>query len=250
MDRFLFGASLNYLRVIALVLTDAPGQVILTMTALPEEADPAAVLAIATSLLKSCKQAESADPSLNLGAAYNGWDHFARELMRIAVMFEEWACENVAFVYLNDVWSYLLEASSGEACLAVKKADALATFDQSDCLRIAFRLRLPIWENGELPIPVDVIVANTVHGSAFNSYRIQTVREMLTDSQIIPFTAADDPFDENLGERQFSICGIGEDGLVERITERSSYRLARELVLKLAPRAICEERVAGLHPQP
>ena len=215
----------------------------------PEEADPAAVFAIATSLRKACEQGENVEPSLNLGAAYNGWDQFSRELMRVAGLFEEWACGNVAFPFLNDVWSYLLEASFGEACLAVMKADALASFDMNDCFRIAFRLRLPIWENGVLPIPVDVIVDNTVAGSAFKAYRIQTVRDIMAATQIIPFTVSDDPFDENFGERYFAIYGIGEDGLLEHITDRGSYGLARELVLKLAPGAICVERVVGLYPR-
>lgn len=38
----------------------------------PEEVDPAAVFAIATSLRKACEKRENDDPSLNLGEAYNG----------------------------------------------------------------------------------------------------------------------------------------------------------------------------------
>ncbi len=151
----------------ALALPDVPGQVFLAMNVPPEEVDPAAVFAIATSLRKACEQEATEYPSLDLGAAYNGWDQFTRELMRVAVMFEEWACLHVAFHHLEDTWSYFLEDAFGEACLRVMDAAALASFGADDCLRIAFRLRLPVWENGELPIPVDVVVDNAVGGSAF-----------------------------------------------------------------------------------
>jgi hypothetical protein len=233
----------------ALAILDVPGQVFSAMNVTPEEVDPAAVFAIATSLRKACEVAETSDPSLDLGAAYNGWDQFTRELMRVGGMFEEWACAHVAFDHLEETWSYFLEYAFGEACLKVMEPGALASFDADDCLRVAFRLRLPIWENGELPIPVDVIVDNTVAGSAFIAFRIQTARDFLAELQVFPFTDSDDPFDENLGERYFSIYGVGEDGLLEHIADRSSYSLARELVLKLAPGVVCPERVVGLSPR-
>lgn len=215
----------------------------------PEEVDPAAVFAITTSLRKACGKAETADLSVNLGAAYNGWDEFTRELMRVALMFEEWACLHVAFDLLEHTWSYFLEECFGEACLGVMDASALASFDADDCLRVAFRLRLPVWENGELPIPVDVIVDNTVAGSAFEAFRIQTVRDLLAEPLVVPYTDSDDPFDENLGERYFGIYGIDADGFLEYITDRCSYEEAREFVLKLVPGADCAERVVGLCPR-
>ena len=54
----------------------------------PEEVDPAAVFAIATSLQRACEERLKHDPRLNLAEAYNGWDQFTRELMRVAGMFE------------------------------------------------------------------------------------------------------------------------------------------------------------------
>lgn len=215
----------------------------------PEEVDPAAVFAIATSLQRACEERLKYDPALNLGEDYNGWDQFTRELMRVAVMFEEWACLHVAFAHLEDTWPYSLENCFGKACLAVMDVSALASFGADDCLRVAFQLRLPVWENGELPIPVNVHVTNTVAGSAFEAFRIQTVRDLLNEAQVIPFTESDDPFDENQGERYFAIYGIGEEGMLEHITDRSSYKLARELVLKLVPGADCTERVVGLCPR-
>ncbi len=215
----------------------------------PEEVDPAAVFAIANSLRKACEKRMKYDPALNLGEPYNGWDQFTREFMRVAVMFEEWACLHVAFDHLEDTWSYSLENYFGEACLAVMDASALASFGADDCLRVAFHLRLPVWENGELPIPVSVHVTNTVAGSAFDAFHIQTVRDLLDEAHVSPFTESDDPFDENQGERYFAVYGIDENGFLEHITDRSSYGLARELVLKLVPGADCEERVVGLYPR-
>lgn len=249
MAGFLFGASWKLPLGMELALLDVPGQVFWAMNVPPEEVDPAAVFAIDTSLRRACEERLKYDPALNLGETCNGWDQFTREFMRVAIVFEEWACLHVAFDHLEDTWSYSLEKCFGEACLAVMDARALASFGADDCLRVAFRLRLPVWENSELPIPVNVHVSNTVAGSAFKAFRIQTARNLLAEPQVVPFTESDDPFDENLGERHFAVYGIGEDGLLEHITDRSSFGLARELVLKLVPGADCAERVVGLSPR-
>lgn len=232
----------------ALAPLNVPGQVSSAMNVPPEEVDPAAVFAIASSLRKACEERLKHDPALNLAEAYNGWDQFTRELMRVAVMFEEWACMHVAFDHMEDAWSYYLDNCFGEACLAGMDASAIASFDADDCLRVAFRLLLPVWENGELPIPVDVVVDNTCADSAFKAFRIQTVRDFLSEPLVVPYTDSDCPFDENLGERYFGIYGIDEDGFLEHIADRVSYGLARELVLKMVPGADCAERVVGLCP--
>ena len=150
---------------------------------------------------------------------------------------------------MEDMWFYYLEERFGKACLEMMNTRALASFDADDCLRVAFRLRLPIWENGELPIPINVVVDNSFAESAFKAFRIQTVRNLLAEPLVLPYTDSSDPFDENLGERYFGIYGIDEDGLLEHISDRGSYGLARELVLKLIPGADCAERVVGLFPR-
>ena len=66
-----------------------------------------------------------------------------REVMRIAELFEQWACEHVAFEELTDVWPYLLQDRFGEECLSVLVVESLAEFDERDCRRVAMRLRLP-----------------------------------------------------------------------------------------------------------
>ncbi|MDP4645638.1 MAG: hypothetical protein NWR51_07300 [Akkermansiaceae bacterium] len=211
-----------------------------------ETSDQAAVFAVAVSLRAACEKREAQDSRLNLSEAYSGMDEFWRELLRVGILFEEWACRHVAFDHLEEVWPYFLERLFGEACLAVMDATELASFDADDCLRLAFGLRLPVWEDGVLPIPVDVWVGNPVEGASFKAFRIQSVREHLSDAVVIPFTETSDPFDEELGERYFGIYGVEADGTLEHIADRRSYMFARDLVMKLAPGATCEERVMGL----
>ncbi|MEN9576237.1 MAG: hypothetical protein RL514_4092 [Verrucomicrobiota bacterium] len=110
----------------------------------PEQPDSAAVFACALSLREACLKSAAADPAMNLSESYNGMDEFMREMMRVANLFEAWACEHVAFAECNEVWPYLLEDRFGDACLAVMSPTGLAAFDETDCLRVALHLRLPI----------------------------------------------------------------------------------------------------------
>lgn len=67
-----------------------------------------------------------------------------RDVMRIAELFEKWACDHVAFEELNDVWPYMLQDRFGKECLSVLMLENLSAFDRHDCARIAARLALPI----------------------------------------------------------------------------------------------------------
>lgn len=109
-----------------------------------ETADPAAIFAITVSLRAACEAREKLDESLNLGAAYAGVDGFWRELVRVASLFEDWACKHLAFEHLEENWPYFLEDHFGRAFLGVMDAASLATFQGDDCLRVAMRLSLPI----------------------------------------------------------------------------------------------------------
>jgi hypothetical protein len=104
--------------------------------------DPAAIFAIATSLWDECQNYAAADSSINLSDAYSGMDGLMREVMRIASLFESWACQNVDFNQLTDVWPYLLEDRFGTECLSVLLAENLRDFNDHDCRRVAARLRL------------------------------------------------------------------------------------------------------------
>jgi hypothetical protein len=200
-----------------------------------EQPDPAAVFACAKSLHDACLERANADPGLNLSEAYQGMDSFMRELMRVGEMFENWACRHVAFEKLTDVWPYLLEDRFGDACLETMYADSLGSFDSDDCLRVAFELRLPMWMDGSLPLPVCVEVPNPLSGAEFKRVRIQTVRQQLDEEGgIAPFTEDDNPFDEDYGAPIFGIYGV-KDALLEHIADRSTYQEARDLMTDLLP---------------
>ena len=201
-----------------------------------EQADPAAVFACAVSLRDACEECETTTPALNLSQAYNGYDQFQREVVRVGSMFEEWACHHVAFADCDAVWPYMLQERFGEACLEVLGPEQLAVFDSDDCLRVAMELRLPLWVDVGIPVPFVVEVDHPVEGAGFGRLRIQTVRERLGDDpEFIPFVAGDDPFDEELGPARFSLYGIGHDGPHQYITDRRRYRDARGLLMALVP---------------
>ncbi|HEU5124554.1 MAG TPA: hypothetical protein VFW05_10875 [Verrucomicrobiae bacterium] len=171
---------------------------------------------------------------MNLSESYHGADQFMRELMRIANHFEAWACAHVNFDELGEVWPYFLEEKFGETCLSVFAPTDLADFNERDCLRLALRLRLPLFLKENLPIPVDLLALNPVQHSAFVKFRIQTVRHT-EGGDVEPFTISDDPFDEEFGKPHFALYGIPADGLAEHIADRVSYKEIISLVQKLAP---------------
>ena len=199
------------------------------------ESDPAAVFACALSLRDACRKYATTEPRLNLSESYNGMDEFMRELMRVANLFETWACAHVAFEETSEVWPYLMEDKFGDACLASILPSALAKFNADDCLRVALRLRLPIHNDDKLRVPVYVRTPNPTAGSEFREFRVQSVRDELDDGGVVPFTTDDDPFDEEFGPPYFALYGVGEDGLLEHIADRDTYSDVLSLAQKLAP---------------
>jgi hypothetical protein len=208
--------------------------------------DPAAVFACAKSLYDACFERKE----INLSEAYHGGDGFMREVMRVGNEFEKWACDHVAFEALDDVWPYLLEDRFGMACLEVMGADMLAGFDADDCLRIAFNLRLPMWMNGSLPLPVCVEAPNPVANAEYQRLRIQTVRHERTEGGgTFAFTENDDPFDENFAAPVFAIYGVLKDGLLEHLVDMSTYDEARRLLGRLLPGIGFPEKVVAFSRQ-
>jgi hypothetical protein len=199
------------------------------------EPDPAAVFAAAMSLWKELEDVGKKDPQFNLSDAYSGVDEAMRQTMRVANLFEQWACSHIAFEEMSDVWPYALEDTFGPAVLRGLLPGALIEFDETDCLRVALGLRFPVSLDNKLPIPIDVSVSNPVPGSEYKGFRIQTVRSLIEDDEIVPFTVVDEPFDPEFGHPYFGIYGIGEDDLLEHIADRSTYGGAVELLRKLAP---------------
>ena len=130
----------------------------------------------------------------------------------------------------------ILDERFGAACLEMMEADALAGFDEEDCLRIAFKLRLPLRVDGSLPLPVCVEAANPLAGAEFPRLRIQTVRQELDeDGGMEAFTEEDDPFDEHYAAPVYAVYGVSAEGVLEPIAERGSYASARRLLEKLLP---------------
>lgn len=214
----------------------APGQVI--SAAMDELPDPAAIFACSKSLYDAWLKRAEVEPELDLTNAYQGMDVLMREVMRVGEAFETWACRHVAFNELEHVWPYLLNERFGAVCLEIMEADRLAGFDAEDCLRVAFKLRLPMWVDGSLSLPVCVEVPNPLPGAAFERVRIQTVRpELDEEGGMAPFTEDDDPFDENYGAPVFGIYGVKDD-LLEHIADRSTYQEARDLIVDLIPEIV------------
>lgn len=106
--------------------------------------DPASVFGAASSLWEACLCRARADLSIDLSAAYNGYDELMREVMRIGLCFEAWACQNIEFEAFDEVWPYKLQEEFGEACLGLFAPTDLSRLDFDDCLFIAIRLGLPL----------------------------------------------------------------------------------------------------------
>ena len=199
-----------------------------------DQQDSAAVFACAFALWEAVHK-QATNETMNLSECYNGLDQLMREVMRVGNLFEAWACRCVSFEALDDVWPYLLQDSFGDACLEAIAPQSLTAFNESDCLRVAIRLRLPINIRLGLPVPVDVTARNPVANSQFRVFRIQTVRDSIDDEATVPFTPDDEPFDGEFGSLYFALYGVGEDNKLEHIADRQTYADARGLAEKLAP---------------
>ena len=167
-------------------------------------------------------------------------DQFIRELMRIAGLFESWACQHIDFDQLEEPWPYLLQDRFGHACLQVLQPSDLAKYDAEDCLRVALHLRLTVKLESGLPVPIDVKARNPMSsaGSEFLEYRIQTIRNSMESDDCVPFSVGDDPFDPDLGTPYFGLYGVGADGLLEHIADRTTYAEAVKLAQNLVPTLI------------
>ena len=200
-----------------------------------DERDSAAVFAVALSIWEKWHEVAAASASFNLSESYNGVDEFMRQAMRIGELFEAWACRHVDFNRLSDVWPYLLQDHFGGNCATAIMPGDLEAFDEQDCLRMAFRMHLPLHRDDKLPIPANVQAANPVSGSAFVSYRIFSQRIKLDEDIVLPFSIEDEPFDEEFGPPEFVLLGIRADGIEEPITAKSSFSEAIKLAQQIAP---------------
>ena len=201
---------------------------------IPVEPDSAAVFTIANSLWEICEK-RSRQNNFNISECYKGVDQFIREIMRIANLFENWACQHVNFNEFDEVWAYYLGDNFGKSCLSIVPLNCLMEFGEADCLRLALHLRLPVAFDDKLPIPLDLTSPNPVVQAGFQAFRIQTIRNSIEDNYAVPFVVDDDPFDEEFGKHYFSFYGLGEDGKPEHIADRTTYAEVLNLAQKLAP---------------
>lgn len=198
------------------------------------EPDSAAIFAIALSLWEICEKRRR-ENDWNISACYNGYDQFMRELIKVASLFEEWACGHVNFDEFSEVWPYYLGDNFGAACLSLLPIECLMDFDEGDCLRMALALKLPVILDEKMPIPIDLTAKNSIPGAGFPQFRIQTIRDSFEDQQPTPYVAGDEPFDENFGKLYFSLYGVDAAGLLEHIADRQYYKDILKLVQNLAP---------------
>lgn len=206
-----------------------------------ESLDPAAVLASAVSLRDACEQAAKLDNS-NLSDAFNGVDQFYREAMRIAALFEAWACEHVAFDEMSDIWPYLLEDQFGTACLWRMSVENLRSFDAEDCPAVAMHLLLPLYYQDTPRLPLDLLAHNPVPASPFTNWRIQTVRCLSDDDSFEPMIYGDDPHDPEYEPSILALYGVNVEGLMEHIKDFNRYADALAFVGKISPGADFPEK--------
>ncbi len=196
--------------------------------------DPAAVFACAISLRDACDQAAKLN-NLNLSDIFNGVDQFYREAMRIAALFEEWACEHVVFEEMCDVWPYLLEDKFGASCLQRMSVEDISGFDAEDCPDVAMKLLLPLHYQDAPRLPLDVKATNPIPASSFTHWRIQTIRSLSGDDSFEPMLYGDDPFDPEYEPSILALYGVNAEGLVEHIKDFDRYADAVAFARKLAP---------------
>ena len=205
------------------------------MAAMVDQPDPAAVFACAKSLHDACIEREKSETSLDLSVTFRGMDQFMREVMRVAELFEKWACRHVAFEEIDEVWPYLLEERFGAACIERVNPDILTDFDLDACFAIASEMNLPLWIDKGLSLAFRLEASNPVLGSDFSSYRIQTFRTELESGESLPFVAGNEESDENFSLPFFAIHGLCREGTEEFIARRETYQEAAALLRRMFP---------------
>ncbi len=113
-------------------------------TAKEDEPDGAAVVGIVLSLDKSA-HAITKHTRLSISDAYAGGDEFMRQCLRVAKVFELWACKHVDFERTEECWPYFLQNLFGDAVTASGLGILnLKSFGDAECLVIANHLKLPL----------------------------------------------------------------------------------------------------------
>jgi hypothetical protein len=92
------------------------------------------------------------DSLVNLSEAYHGGDNFMRECMRVATMFERWACAHVDFERMDEVWTYWLQEDFGDSVYDLQgNVTSLASFKIPDCRKVAVAMGMPLVRRASVP---------------------------------------------------------------------------------------------------
>jgi hypothetical protein len=197
--------------------------------------DPAGVFAAAHSLWDAIFEAADRPGKAGLSESYNGLDELMREVLRVGTLFETWSCSHILFEELDEVWPYFIADNFGAAWLAISDAYSLASFNEDDCLRVAWELCLPIKRSHKVVLPLDVRAKHPNPLSPFTELRIQTTRTSANDGATEAFTASDDLFDEEFTSTRYSLYGQLSSGECEHIADRKFYEQLTALAQKLIP---------------
>ncbi len=106
--------------------------------------DPAAVFGAALSLHSAGLASDVSNTGRNLSDCYGGGDEFLRQCLRVATVFEAWACRHVDWDQLDDVWPYLLESEFGRVVNEEISIYALDQFTEEHCPAVAAALKLAL----------------------------------------------------------------------------------------------------------
>ena len=105
------------------------------------EPDPAAAFGAAMSVYEAFKECGKDEDTLS--DVYGGFDEFMRQCIRVGTLFEEWACRNIKFEALEDVWPYTLHDNFGTALAEILTYDDLESFDETHCETLAASFKFP-----------------------------------------------------------------------------------------------------------
>jgi len=197
------------------------------------QSDPAAIFSIAQSLWLEVED-QSASAREKISDTFSGMDGFLREAMGIAQRFEEWACENIAFDHVTEVWPYLLLDRFGEEYLRIFELDQMPKLNEPAFLRIAHGLRLPIFVNNNPRVSVQITIQNPIKESFYEAFQIQTVRVQLNRNNVEWMSPDADPYDVAYGDPFVGLYGVF-DREAEHIADRCDFDAAFGMLKKLAP---------------
>lgn len=105
------------------------------------------------------------------------------------------------------------------ACLAWMVLEALEGFDDQDSVSVATNMNVPLVYREGFGLPLDLMVPNPVTESAFEHWRIQTVRWDAEVESMVPVRYGDDPRDADAEPLVVALYGIEAAGRLEHVRD-------------------------------